>query len=262
MSAAVARLLARATGSGGPVGLRPRAPARFESWPATGAAVIEIHDPSPDLDLSTQPPASAAAPPPASRDHAPADARHPMPVAVPRRVEADSVPPLPHRDTATPRPLIARHKGLQSAPVPIDPHNDTGPDTAPAADQQRSAESSASGTRVSIAAAAPATHAESTTVALQPSVSIRSLPAPLLGVAVPGISDPWTQTPSESSHHQVTAAPSAATHADAAPQGPDIQIHIGRIELRSDPPATRSPQRRTQDRHTVSLSDYLRRGSG
>ncbi|WP_299844398.1 hypothetical protein [uncultured Paracoccus sp.] len=221
MSGVLQRLVARATGAETP-GLRPRLPGMFEG----GAGALGFREIADEV-VAPQ---------------------------VPEARQAESVPPHTQFRPAAP----AEHANPPARPAPLLPPTQAPSQPPTVAAQSAVIEPTAIADRppaVSFKPAAPRVSTVTPTLAPDP---MRPAPLPLLQVQPP-----------ERLEHSITtrlvetmpARPHSAPHqpADAAPEPePEITIHIGRLDIRSEPPAPRSAPRPSPQASLPSLADYLR----
>ncbi|WP_157935884.1 hypothetical protein [Paracoccus zhejiangensis] len=221
MSGILQRLVGRATGAETP-GLRPRLPGRFEG----GAGELGFREVADEVVAPQIPDAKQAEEVPAEgqgRPSAPAE-----PAASPIR-PAPLLPPA----HAPSQPRVAAAEPATAEPPAIAGH----------------------------APAAPLEAAEPRVSTVTPSLApdpIRSAPPPLLPVQPhERLEQAITTRLVEHTPAHPHSVPLQLT--EAAPE-PEITIHIGRLDIRSDTPAPRPASRAPQQPSLPSLADYLRGG--
>lgn len=237
MSDVLQRLVGRATGEVAG-GLRPRRPSRFESTLRETARVAVN--------------AEAGAPPAAAPDRVRRDDPGPTP--------ARGAEPVPAIATAAPRPPAAPPA---STPAPGDP-------TAPPADRnaptqggrRRAADPQSPPPPAAAPLADPRTDEPAGTrghPGAPPPRPGSATPPPLLPPRpLPGLAEDFRSAlgpappPPETSR---TRGP------ETEPSPPDVTIHIGQLDVRSEAPPARRPARDAAGRAGLpSLADYLRGG--
>lgn len=250
MAGAFQRLIARATGAP-TTGLRPQLPSLFETSgghvgfeeiqqdtpvrsPATAQSQPSVapSDPAsmPQTTINSEPGAVAAKAPAAAPD--PRDAQTSAPQS--RSLPAQSKQQHPLQDHVQPAPLLSKHSPNTARTTTRSAV--TSPPLKTEADQ-----------------GADRPHTDTPYEATPP-------PPPLLETTTPDATGN-VETREAPTAPYPTAASNAAANTEAA--APEITIHIGQLDIRSEQPQPVAPQRPApRTRNLPSLSDYLRgRGS-
>jgi hypothetical protein len=246
MTSVIQRMVARATGETS-ASLRPRRPARFESFAETAeTGFSEAHIER----VAHAAPASAGRSEPSMREPAarallPDDAE-PPPEGVPAtaaamRIRATALAPSrPSREGA---PLL--HASAPPAPNPLLPETMRSPAASAVRSQQE----------------APATgavlqdfgHADHTERRVAP----RAAPESLLALeSAARLAEALTAA---AGGQRAARDPAARADTDQAAE-PEITIHIGRLDIRADSPKRAELRRVAKPRSLPPLSDYLRGG--
>jgi hypothetical protein len=237
MMGVLARLVARATGQAPPA-LRPRLRSRFEGSPGTGLVEEATERAAPPASPSREAPVpheTRREEPPLERPLAASGAAEPLGRVAEEHRRAAPI----ERETPTARPR-APHPAPPPALMPAEPLQAEAQRPAPAAPTR----------------GVPAR----VELAREPTVLAGRAPPLLLDPAPPSAIR-WPEPSTEAVAGGVAAPPVGARAASEAPT-PEISIHIGRIELRSDAPKPERAARRTRPA-VPSLGDYLRgKGSG
>lgn len=251
---ALARLLARATGQAAP-GLRPRLPARFETpgaEPPRGFETVSTESAPAPGERSAEPagPASSRRAPRAQAiDRPRAQGERTTPAHT--SFEAADLPPktsppkgiTPGRRPASPPPLMPEPgpKDLADAPGAATTDDAMAAGPAPRAAAPRSAETQE-----------PAPPRRRVDLTLGP------LPEPLLPPVPPRRAPAPHEARPDAPRLSGTTASSTARVA-AAPEPPEITVHIGRLHVVTEPQKSRTvPERPRRARHAATLGDYLR----
>lgn len=243
MTGVLARLFARATGQADS-NLRPRAPARFED---TGTHATGFRPASEEVVVTSP------VPPQAEPDEA---QQIPANRAAARADTADSgVREADEDDTRSPTP---RRNKRHSAPPPLLPADRTSPLDPPRVDSD-------TGDRRAAVRGPPADstpHGERPDEPDAGSADIDEQPKfmPILPRRLSGLAGDDQRTIPRPDLADQAAFPGQARRTGIVPEAPEITIHIGRIELRSDSVSAKAkPERRAErEKSTTSLSDYLK----
>lgn len=242
MSGVFQRMIGRATGAA-PSGLRPRLPSRFETDLSEGGFA----------ETAAEIPATAAPDAPeAVRPDAPRQRRATRPAPTPPEA-APTTPPEPHRAVrpapappeAAPAPL-SEGENAPAPPPPVLPLAVHAHPMSPAPDLQEPApphEPPASGETI------PTTRSPAD--AATPDQPRPLLPPDPTGARAPEILPGAIPAPDMR----------LGDATEQAPSEPEITIHIGQLDLRTQPPHAPKPRPRATPAGTLpSLADYLRGG--
>lgn len=245
MAGAFQRLVARATGAPA-AGLRPRLPTVFETSGAQqGFEEIQqetsVSTPTPPRPLRAEPPSS-----PETTHQAAVD-------TVAKAMPTNAAPASVHAPSEKPRNEIHADHPVERMQPPVQP--------APLL-SEKPAPFSETLAPLNVTSSLAMTNAEQSPEPQPTEKSADTLdpPAPLLRMSSPHEAD-------RSGTLDSTTAPASSRTANASAQtttaAPEITIHIGQLDVRSEQPQPVAPQRPApRARNMPSLSDYLRgRGS-
>ncbi len=253
MSGVLTRLIARGKGTAEP-GLSPRIASRFESPVEEWGAVTEALTKTPVAEPATRnsPTIEGSERPASTRESSPEQPSGSMPEAIQpsdsRQGPAPLLPPPPVREAARTKASTPPAASTSDIPSelerPVAPPLLT-PETEPEVRVHREANESESGGSTGLTADSS-----------RPPVPL--LPPERTPAATPQTSFQVNPTFAP----QPGAVPTARQEMTQAPEPPEIVIHIGRIDIRSDP-EPRAPAKRRQARPQMTpLGDYLKSRGG